>query len=154
MESWKKKKAKMKNRKMIAPGRQKEAKVQRFDVKYIAVHKTGTRPGVAIKNLDKLPYHYLITMGGKLINVKPLLPVDGVIEVALSGGVDKKGKQVDSRTEEQNETLFNTLIMLNEAFPEAKIVGANELYVFGFDNPGFDIAIWLNSYIPAFLQAA
>lgn len=153
MENWKTKKAKMKYRKTVA-ARKKEAKAQRFDIKHIAVHKTGTRPGVAIKNLDKLPYHYLITMGGKLINVKPLFPSDETIEVALSGGLDKKGKHVDSRTEEQNETLFNTLVMLNEAFPDAKIVAANELYVFGFANPGFDIKDWLNDYIPAFLQAA
>jgi N-acetylmuramoyl-L-alanine amidase len=134
--------------------KKKKAKVQKFNIRYIVVHMTGTKPGVAIKELDKLPYHYLITQGGRLINVKPLQPLDGTIEVALSGGLDKKGKHVDTRTELQEETLFNTLVMLTEAYPEATIMGADEVYPYGFANPGFDIKSWLNNYIPAFLQAA
>ena len=129
-------------------------KKKKFNIRYIVVHTTGTKPGVAIKELDKLPYHYLITQGGRLINIKPLQPLDGSIEVALSGGLNKKGNHVDTRTGAQEDTLFNTLVMLTEAYPEATIVGADELYVYGFSNPGFDVKNWLNDYIPAFLQAA
>jgi len=132
----------------------KNAKKKKFDIRYFVVHKTGTRPGVALKELDKLPYHYLITKTGKLINLKPLKPTDGTIEVAISGGVDLHGNHVDSRTEGQNETLFNALVMLVEAFPAAKIMNADELYVYGFANPGFDARSWAHSYIPVFLQIA
>jgi hypothetical protein len=124
-------------------------KQQKFDVKYIVVHKTGTKPGVVLKELDKLPYHYVITKAGKLLNLKPLKAMDSTIEIALSGGMDRHGNHIDGRTEEQNETLFNSLVMLVEAFPDAMIVGADELYVYGFSNPGFDIKSWLHSYIPA-----
>lgn len=127
---------------------------RRFAIKYIVIHKTGTKPGVALKDLDALPYHYIVTKGGKLINIRPLQPTDGTIEIAISGGVDRHGNQVDGRTEEQNETLFNSLVMLVESFPSAKIVGADELYIYGFSNPGFDVKSWIHSYIPAFLQAA
>lgn len=155
MENWKVKQKKMKERKMkTRKTKERKMEAQQFNIRYIAVHKTGTKPGVAIKELDSLPYHYLITRGGRLINVKALLPLDGTIEVALSGGLDKKGNHVDNRTDEQNDTLFNTLVMLTEAFPEAKIVAANELYVFGFPNPGFDVRSWVHDYIPNFLQAA
>jgi hypothetical protein len=150
MESWKVKQRKMKKRKM----KQKEMNVPKFNVGHIAVHKTATKPGVALKDLDSLPFHYLIKKSGELINLKPLLPLDGTIEVALSGGIDNRGNHVDDRTEGQNETLFNTLVMLTEAFPDAKIVGAGELYVFGFPNPGFDVRSWVHDYIPEFLQAA
>lgn len=132
---------------------QKRQKQQQFDVKHIVVHKTGTKPGVVLKELDKLPYHYIVTKAGKLLNLRPLKAKESTIEIALSGGMDKHGNHIDGRTEEQNETLFNTLVMLVEAFPDAKIKGADELYIYGFSNPGFDIKSWLASYIPAVLFA-
>src|SRR5436305_12850627 len=119
--------------------KKRKLKKQKFNVRYIVVHTTGTRPGVVMRELDKLPYHYLITQGGRLINIKPLEPTDGTIEVAMSGGLDKHGNHVDKRSERQNETLFNTLVMLTEAYPEATIKAADELYLYGFPNPGFDV---------------
>jgi len=129
-------------------------KKQRFNIRYIVVHTTGTRPGVALRELDSLPYHYLITQGGKLINLRSLQPQDGTIEVALSGGLDRQGNHTDRRSDAQNETLFNTLVLLTEAYGEARIMGADEVYKYGFHNPGFDVKSWLHSYIPSFLQAA
>lgn len=129
-------------------------KKQKFNIRYIVVHTTGTRPGVVMRELDKLPYHYLITQGGRLINIKPLQLTDGTIEVAMSGGLDKHGNHVDKRSERQNETLFNTLVMLTEAYPDATIKSADELYLYGFPNPGFHVRGWIHNYIPLFLQAA
>lgn len=137
MKNWKKKKQKKDN----------------FAIKFIVVHQTGTKPGVVLREMDKLPYHYVITKSGKLVNVKPLKHTDRTIEVALSGGMDSYGNHMDGRTEAQKETLFNTLVLLTESFDDAMIIGADELYVYGFPNPGFNIKAWLANYIPAFLAA-
>ena len=125
-----------------------------LNTRHIVVHSTGTRQDMQVRELDKLAYHFLITKSGRLINIRPLSHSNGKIEVAWLGGLDKRGRHVDNRTEEQKETLFNTLVVLSEQFPLASIVGADELYVYGFANPGFDIKIWLKSYLPPFLQAA
>jgi N-acetylmuramoyl-L-alanine amidase len=132
----------------------KKLRKKKFDIRFIVVHTTATRPGVAIKNLDELPYHFLVTKGGKLINLKPLRAADTAIEIALSGGLDRRGKHMDTKTQQQADTLFNTLVMVTEAYPDAQIVGADQLYPYGFANPGFDVKQWLADYIPAFLLAA
>ncbi len=134
--------------------KKRKAKKQQFNIRYIVVHTTGTKPGVVLNELDKLPYHYLITKGGKLINLNPLQAKDGTIEIALSGGMDKKGNHVDTRTDAQSETLFNTLVMLSEAYPAAFLKGADEMYKYAFANPAFNLKEWLNSYVPVFLEAA
>lgn len=136
----------------------KRFKSKKYNIRYIVVHMTGTKASVAMKALDEMehpcPYHYIITRGGRLVNLRPLLPADGTIEVALLGGLDREGSHVDTRTEQQSDTLFNTLMLLSETYPEAKIVGADEVYVYGFANPGFNVRTWLYDYIPAFLLAA
>ena len=127
---------------------------QDTNVRYIVVHCTSTRPDMLVKEMDKLPFHFLITRNGRLINLRPIKPTDATVEVAWLGGLDKHGRHVDNRTEQQNETLFNTLLVLTEKFDEAEITSAETLYVYGYANPGFDLKGWLNEYIPAFLQAA
>lgn len=107
-----------------------------------------------VKEMDQLPYHFLITRSGRLISLRAISPADTSIEIAWLGGLDKLGRHVDNRTEEQKETLFNTLLVLTERFGEAQIVAAGERYVYGYSNPGFDLKKWLAEYIPAFLDAA
>jgi len=131
-----------------------QQKVHGANVKYLVVHNTCSRQDMLVKEMDKLPFHFLITRNGRLISLKPIQPADGTIEIAWLGGLDKHGRHVDNRTEHQNETLFNTLLVLTERFDDAEIIGADKLYVYGYSNPGFDLKAWLNDYIPAFLQAA
>jgi len=126
----------------------------RSNVRYIIVHSTGTKPDMLLSDLDMLPYHYLITKVGKLLNLKPVTATDGTVELALIGGLDKQGNRVDCRTPRQNETLFNTLVKLCEYYPHAKITAADKLYVYSHPNPGFDLQQWLASYVPDFLKAA
>lgn len=71
-------------------------------VRHIVVHSTGTRADMLVKDMDKLPYHFLITRSGKLINLKPRLATDSNIEVAWLGGLDRTGRHVDNRTERQS----------------------------------------------------
>lgn len=123
-------------------------------IRYIVVHSTGTKPDMLLSELDNLPYNYLITKNGKLLNLKPVNSTDGTIEVALVGGLDKFGNRVDCRTDRQNEKLFEKLVKLSERYPTAKIVSADKLYVYAYANPGFNLQQWLVDYVPEFLRAA
>ena len=123
-------------------------------VMHIAVHTTGTRPEMRLTQLDNLNYHYLVTRSGKLLSLKPVKRKDKIIDIAWLGGIDKSGKHVDNRTPEQNDTLFNTLMLLSERCDIAEIVPADKLYPYGFPNPGFDLKKWLAGYIPDFLLRA
>lgn len=132
--------------------KKKKQTAKNFNVRYIVVHTTGTRS--ALRELDSLPYHYLITKTGKVINLRPLSPLDGTIEVALSGGINKLGNHVDTRTPEQTVALFQTLAMLSVSFQEAKVVGADEVYVYAYANPCFNVRDFMNNYVPSILLAA
>lgn len=124
------------------------------NIRYIVVHTTSSKPDMPVTELDKLPYHYLITPAGKLLSLKPVSPKDGTVELALIGGMDKDGGRVDNRTHRQNETLFSTLVQFCDRFPQAKIVPADKLYVYPYANPGFDLQQWLSGYVPVFLSMA
>jgi hypothetical protein len=126
---------------------------KRRNIQHIAVHSTGTTPHAQIKELDKLPYDFLITRGGKLLNLRPIAQGATLIELAWAGGLDREGNRVDNRTEAQNEAMFETLVCLSDRFPKAKIVPADELQTYLFPNPGFDLRAWLGAYIPAVLAA-
>lgn len=122
-------------------------------IRHITLHCTGTKPDVQVKHLDMLPYHYLITRNGRLLNLKPVRREDSTIEVAWLGGLDKNGNGTDNRTEPQNETLFNTLVWLTERFTEARIMPADKVQAYTYPNPGFDVKAWLGAYIPSVLAA-
>lgn len=135
-------------------GHNKNNRHDATNICYIAVHSTGTKADILLSELDRLPYHYLVTKAGKLLNLKSVKPQDGTIDIALIGGLDKEGNRVDCRTHRQNETLFNTLVLLSERHRQAKIIAADQLYVYGFANPGFDVLGWIAGYTPGFLQVA
>ena len=119
----------------------------------IVVHTTGTAPSQSIKELDQFPYHYLVTRGGRVIRLRKVGETENRIEVALLGGADKHGKRRDDRTEEQNDALFNLLITLFNRRPEATVVGADEVYVYPYANPGFKVQDWLVDYLPTIIKA-
>lgn len=120
------------------------------NIRYIVVHSTKTLPE---ELYISIPYHYIIHRGGKIEKSKKLIASDTCVQIAYLGGVDKDKKPKDTRTDPQNDSLFNTLIMLSEKYPEARIVGADE--VFGETNhPGFDVKQWLKSYTPKIIKDA
>lgn len=121
--------------------------------RHIVVHCTGTRPDMKVKELDRRPYHYLITRSGRLLQLQAVRKRQKTVELAWLGGLDKDGIHTDNRTDSQKETLFTTLVLLTERYPGAEIVPASQHRKYGFPNPGFDIRQWLREFIPAVLAA-
>ncbi len=121
---------------------------------FIVVHSTTTRQNMLVAAMEKLPYHYLVTTGGRVISIKPIKSDEATVDVAWLGGLDRHGRHVDNRTPAQSEALFNTILELSERFPNAQISGADQLSLYGFPNPGFNVKEWLMDYVPEFLLAA
>lgn len=121
-------------------------------ITHIVVHCTGTDP-VQVIDLRHLPYHFVVTSQGQLVNIRPVQSNNKKVKIAWLGGMDGTGNHTDNRTELQKETLFNTLVLLSELFPDAQIIGADQSATCLFPNPGFDLKKWLAEYIPAFLES-
>lgn len=126
--------------------------INKHKMKYIVVHSTGTNIRQTIDH-SKMPYHFIITLSGRLLNLNQVDAKDGCVDVAYVGGIDKKGTMQDTRTVIQCECMFNTLVLLSEQFPDARIVGADELYGLK-ERPGFNVKSWLQEYVPVMLLAA
>lgn len=120
------------------------------NIRYIVVHSTQT---LATGLTNNLPFHYIIHRNGKVKKGKQFEPNDVIVQVAYIGGINAEGKLVDNRTKEQNETLFNTLLLFTEKFPKAKIIGADEQFG-SLCYPGFNVKGWLKSYIPTSINPA
>lgn len=91
------------------------------------------------KNVNKWKspgYHYIIKPDGEIVQLQPEnLPSNGVagynstsINVCYIGGVDKKGKPVDNRTDAQKESLIKILKDLKSRYPDAEILGHREIW--------------------------
>jgi len=125
-------------------------RINKFNIRYIVVHSSKTLPE---ELYILIPYHYIIHRNGKIEKGKKLSVTDACIQIVYLGGVNKEMQVTDTRTNTQTDSLFNQLIVLSERFPEARIVGADE--VFGeTNNPGFDVKDWLKNYTPKILAEA
>lgn len=123
----------------------------KHNMRYIVVHSTATTVSQVLN--PNLPYHFLITPAGRLIKIRPIKAEEGCVDIAYQGGLDKKGSLNDSRTTRQCDCMFTTLLLLSEQFPDARIVGADDLYGSN-ESPGFSVKNWLNEYLPSLLLAA
>lgn len=80
-------------------------------------------------------YHYVIFPDGKIVNMLDESKVsNGVqgynqtaINVAYVGGIDKKGKAVDNRTQAQKDALWRILRTLVVKYPDAQILGHRDI---------------------------
>jgi len=81
-------------------------------------------------------YHYIIKPDGEIVQLldesKPSNGVAGYnstsINVCYIGGVDKKGRPVDNRTDAQKESLMRILKELKSRYPDAEILGHREIW--------------------------
>lgn len=119
--------------------------LQHSEVKLLVVHCTATRCNrpfsvESLINTGKIrfgqcSYHYYVRRNGEII---PLLPetVQGIhakhynhcsLGVVYEGGLDEKGNPADTRTPSQKASLWKLLKELMVDYPQARIVGHNEL---------------------------
>ena len=110
------------------------------NIQYIAVHCTASHQSQTIEGLKQEfkrkgwinpGYHYVVSPDGKITQ---LLDEDKVsngvkgfnsvsINVAYIGGIDRTGKPIDNRTDEQKASLRSLLKMLHKKYPTAVIQG-------------------------------
>ena len=83
----------------------------------------------------QVSYHYYVRRNGDVV---PLLPesVQGVharhynycsLGICYEGGLDEKGRAVDTRTPAQKASLYQLLKNLKVDYPDARIMGHREL---------------------------
>lgn len=97
-------------------------------------------------------YHYLIKADGTAVQLHSIeKPSNGVaghnshsIHISYIGGVDKKGKAIDNRTDAQKQTQIELLKKFKAIFPNAKILGHRDFKGVTKQCPSFDVAEWLN----------
>ena len=131
------------------------------EIKYIVIHctgATGTQSTASIKNYWKsvmkwksVGYHYLISMDGGYEQLSPIEnPTNGVkgfnatsVHICYKGGAGG----LDSRTEEQKQTLEMLVKQMKAKFPNAEIKGHRDFLTKGKPEwkecPSFDVSTWL-----------
>lgn len=113
-------------------------------IERIFVHCTATPQDWTIEQLNNVfkskgwknqGYHLVVMPSGR---VERLLDDEQIsngvqgynstsINVAYIGGVDKNGKGVDNRTEEQKKSLKSLLTELKKKYPKANILGHRDI---------------------------
>lgn len=81
-------------------------------------------------------YHYVVRRNGKFEEGRPEEQVGAhagakynrhSIGICYEGGLDAQGHPADTRTPQQKRTIRNILVYLKDKYPEAKILGYNDL---------------------------
>jgi N-acetylmuramoyl-L-alanine amidase len=136
------------------------------NIKHIVVHSTATTPLLTRESILHLwkgdngkrtpQFHYLILRDGEILQLhseKKLVAGDkgsknAAIHIAYAGGINEIGITCDNSTAKQRDSLFDKIVTLFEKYPDAKIVGADELQADAITSPGFNIKEWLSAYLP------
>ena len=130
--------------------------LQHSKVKLLIIHCSATRYDrpFSVETLiatgkarfGQVSYHYYIRRDGEII---PTLPesVQGVharhynhcsLGICYEGGYDEKGRVADTRTQAQKVALYALLKELRLDYPDARIIGHNQLPHVAKDCPCFD----------------
>jgi N-acetylmuramoyl-L-alanine amidase len=153
-------------------------------IKYIVVHCTATPPTATIDSIKRYwkevlgwknpGYHYIIKRTGEIVNINAEQNIsNGVagynknaIHISYIGGISENGKAFDNRTDQQKESMFNTLAELSKKYPEAIILGHRDFSPDKNGNgvieyfewikgcPAFDVKEWLEHYRPELANVA
>lgn len=136
-------------------------------INFLVLHCTATPQNATVASIQnywktvkkwkKPGYHFLILPDG---TVAPLLPIEEIsngvaghnsdsIHISYIGGIDKKGRAVDNRTEAQKLSQIKILKDLKQKFPDAEIKGHRDFLTPGKpgwkDCPSFDVKAWVAS---------
>ena len=135
-------------------------------IKYIVVHSTATTPPMTREGIRELwkgddgkrtpQFHYVILRDGEILQLqgekKTVAGDTGTentcIHIAYAGGINEIGLTCDNSTAKQRDSLFDKIVALFEKYPDAKIIGADELQPNAITAPGFNIKEWLSNYLP------
>lgn len=130
-------------------------------IRRIIYHCTASQPTATVASIERYwkerlkwsnpGYHIIITSDGSWTLLQNFnYPSNGVagknldsINVSYIGGIDAKGKALDTRTEGQKEILEAAYRFFSDVFPNATHHGHNE-----FSNkacPSFNVKKWIDS---------
>lgn len=121
------------------------------------IRKMHTDPPPKGRGWKQMGYSDLIHQDGCVQNMVPY-DGDGIIQpreitngavgmngssrhACYIGGLDKKGKPKDTRTDEQKESLRRYVLAFLEIYPDAKVMGHNQVAAKAC--PCFDVPEWL-----------
>lgn len=98
-------------------------------------------------------YHHIIKPSGEVVNLLPIEQVaNGVkgynsvsIHISYIGGVDAKGRAVDTRTAAQTAAQIGLLKKYKAMFPAAEIKGHRDFPNVYKECPSFDVKTWLKT---------
>ena len=126
------------------------------NIKYIVIHCTAgsqTQTTESIKNYWKnvlkwksVGYHFLVNADGSYERLASDETVtNGVagynsnsIHISYKGGVDSKGKGLDTRTEAQKKTLLTLIRTMKSKYPNAIVQGHRDFPKVAKECPSFD----------------
>jgi N-acetylmuramoyl-L-alanine amidase len=103
------------------------------------------------RGYNGIGYHYVIRLDGSIENGRGLEQIGAhayghnafSIGICYIGGCDEKMNPKDTRTPEQTVSLIKLLQVLRQKYPNAKIIGHNEISDKAC--PSFDVQEWLKT---------
>lgn len=133
------------------------------NITYIVIHCTGTSPGATIESIKKYwrdvkkwkspGYHLIIDQFGKITRLAADFEITNgamghnqeSIHIAYIGGIDRKGKAIDTRSQAQKMAMKKAVIEMKFKYPDAIIQGHRDFDGVKKDCPSFDVKKWLES---------
>lgn len=130
-------------------------------IKRIVLHTTASREQATadsilryfreVKGWKNPGYHVIIERDGTPVNTHPIEKIaNGAkgfnadsIHIAYIGGIDKSGKPIDNRTDQQKATMAELVEDFLGRFPGVEVVGHRDLPKVKKACPCFDVSRWL-----------
>lgn len=125
-------------------------------IKYIVIHCTATPQNTTIQSIKNywknvlkwksVGYHLIVKADGSYERLADDSEVtNGVagynsnsIHISYIGGIDSKGRGLDTRTEAQKKTLLSLVKTMRSRYPNAKIQGHRDFPKVSKECPSFD----------------
>jgi hypothetical protein len=118
-------------------------KTQDYLISYIIIYIIPLCDWATFSYQQKKQYHYIVTVSGKVIPMKPLAYTDGTIEVVYAGSEPYAS---------DSGPLFRLLLDLWVQHYDAKIIYAQDLQHSGTFSPMVTATRWLVAHMPVWIQ--